>query len=149
MTRARKIRPAATLAAALVLTTLLAAGCPFGVSVPGEKMEPTEANVAELAPGSLQVEVTSFNWEVYSSGTHIRVYGEAVNNSGRPLQGVTLAAVLYDKTGRPIAFGDSYVAPSYLPAGGTGTFEFVALTKRSKNIGPARLVTNSRTLSAY
>jgi hypothetical protein len=41
------------------------------------------------------------------------------------------------------------VAPSYLPVGGVGHFEFVGLAKRSSGIKATRLVTSSRTLSAY
>jgi hypothetical protein len=127
---------------------LFLAGCPYSVSVPGDKLAPTESDVSELGPGSLPVEVTSYAWEVWS-GSHIRVYGEVVNNGPRPLQGVTLTGVLHDQSGAPVSFGECYVAPSYLPVGGTGKFEFVGLAKRVSGIGATRLVTTSKTLSAF
>jgi hypothetical protein len=137
------------LAASLALSLALLAGCPFGVTVPGENLEPTDTTVSEIAPGSLRVEVTTYGWEFWGQQTHIRVFGEVVNNTGQPLQSVTISGILHDKRGRPVAFGDSRVAPSYLPPGGTGTFEFTGLAKRTTGISPTRLVTTARTISYY
>ncbi|MDR2455358.1 MAG: hypothetical protein LBE49_02020 [Deltaproteobacteria bacterium] len=128
---------------------LFASGCPYAVSVPGDKLAPTEETVAEIVPGSLKVEVTTYGIELRNSKSHIRIFGEVVNNTGAPIQGVTLNGTLHDSRGQPVAFGSSFVAPSYLPAGGKGTFEFVGLLKRSSHLEATRLVTLSKQLSAY
>lgn len=145
----RRLMAVIATVAAMILSAVLMTGCPFGVNVPGEKQAPIEADVSEIVPGSLLVDVTSYHWELWSSKSHIRVYGEVVNNTGKPVQGLTLSGTLYDSKGNPVTHGESYIVPSYLPAGGVGTFEFVGLFKRSSNMGATRLVTISRALSAY
>jgi hypothetical protein len=130
---------------AMALLALLS-GCLAGT----EAVEaPTGADVAETAPGSLQVDVAYYRWALSSSKTQIKIYGEVVNNSGAPIHGVILSATLFNSEGKALASGESYVAPTYLPAGGKGTFEFIALTKRPSNIGATKLVTSARPLSAY
>ena len=144
----RALRPL-TATALAVLLMLAAAGCPFGVTVPGERQAPITEDVFETGPGSILVECTGYDWEYVSSGTHVIIRGTVVNNTGKPVQGVTLQALLHDQDGRPMAFGETYVAPTYLPAGGTGSFEFVALAKRSRGVTATRLVTVARLLSVY
>ena len=137
------------LPAIAAIAALFSAACSLGLSVPGEKQEPTETDVAIIGPGSLQVEVTSYSWEFWNTNTHIKVFGEVVNNTGKPLQGVTLTGTLHDSRGKPIARGDCYVTPTYLPDGGPGSFEFVGLTKRSSKIGATTLVTVVRTMMSF
>jgi hypothetical protein len=130
----------------LAAAALLVAGC---VTVPGERQAPTSVDVAETGPGSLKVDVTDYSWSYLTGNTHIRVSGNVVNNSGVPIQGVSLYATLHDQNGAPIAFGESYVAPTYLNPGATGTFEFTALAKRERGLKATRLVTIARPLAGY
>jgi hypothetical protein len=142
------LRPLQLLACAILILAG-AAGCPFGVNVPGERQAPVTSDVFETGPGSLLVEVTGYGWEYIGSGSHVRIHGNVVNNTGRPIQGVIIQALLHDQEGRPMAFGETYVAPTYLPAGGSGSFDFVALAKRSSGVTATRLVTVARLLASY
>ncbi|MDR2140873.1 MAG: FxLYD domain-containing protein [Deltaproteobacteria bacterium] len=128
---------------ALALSLTWLAACSSAIYVPGETLAPTEEDIAELAPGSLRVEVVAYQWALINGGTHIKVLGTVVNNTGQRLHSVTLMGTLHDQNGKPIAFGSSYIYPSYLAPGAKGTFEFVGLTKKEKGIKHTRLVTNS------
>ncbi|MDR1870833.1 MAG: hypothetical protein LBS60_02720 [Deltaproteobacteria bacterium] len=124
---------------ALPLLTLFA--CTQAIYVPGEKQPPTNEDVAETGPGSLKVDVRAYQWIMINGTTHMKVIGEVVNNSGRPLQGLRLIGILHDQDGTPIAHGASYIYPTYLPAGGVGSFEFVGLNKRERGLKHTRLIT--------
>jgi hypothetical protein len=131
------------------LILLLATACPALLSVPGEKQESIDHDVFETGPGSLPVDVTSYNWSFLSGNTHIRIAGSVVNNSGAPIQQVTLLCTLYDQNGNPLAYGETFVVPTYLPVGGTGTFEVIALTRKERGVKATRLITVARVLSGY
>jgi hypothetical protein len=115
--------------------------CSSAIHVPGEKLAPTNEDVAELGPGSLKVEVEAYQWTMINGGVHIKVQGVVVNNTGKSLQSVSLMGVLHDQDGKPIAFGTSYVYPAYMAPGGKGSFEFVGLNKRERGLAHTRLVT--------
>jgi hypothetical protein len=132
------------LSAAFALASFLfLLACSSAIYVPGEKLAPTDKDIAELGPGSLKVEVVAYQWSLLSGGVHIRVQGAVVNNTGKSLQSVTIMGVLHDQEGDPIAFGSSYVYPAYLAPGAQGTFEFVGLTRREKGLKHTRLVTTA------
>jgi hypothetical protein len=119
------------------------------MSVPGGKRPPTNIDVAELGPGSLQLEVVNYSWGYLNGNTHVNIAGNVVNNTGAPIQGAIIMAILYDQTGSPVAYGESYVRPTYLPSGANGNFEFVALIKRPSGITATRLVTVARPLTGF
>ncbi|MDR1576695.1 MAG: FxLYD domain-containing protein [Deltaproteobacteria bacterium] len=128
---------------AVFLCACCLAACSSVIYVPGDKSSPTEDDTAELGPGSLKVEVVTYQWLMINGGTHIKVAGTVVNNTGKRLQSVTLNGVLHDQKGQPIAFGSSYVYPAYLSPGAEGTFEFVGLNKRERGLKNTRLVTTA------
>ncbi|MDR1486395.1 MAG: FxLYD domain-containing protein [Deltaproteobacteria bacterium] len=134
---------------ACLILLLLTAACPALLTVPGDDQEPTDHDVFESGPGSLPIDVIDYSWSFTNSNTHIRIAGTVVNNSPVPMQQITLLCTLYDQNGNPIAYGETYVVPTYLPVGGKGTFEFVALTKKERGIKATRLITVARTLSSY
>jgi hypothetical protein len=119
------------------------------LTVPGEQAPPTEIDISELGPGSLQTPVVDFTWAYTPGNSHIQVAGTIINESGRPLQGILLTGVLYDQTGNPIAYGTSFVTPTYLPPGEKGTFSLTALVKREKGVTHTRLIVSTRTTSPY
>lgn len=102
-----------------------------------------EENVAERSPDSLAIDVVDFDWAYFNDGHHLRVVGSVRNNTGAPIQAVTLRCVLYDEMGRPIGHGESYLAPTYLPEGAEGSFEITIMPSRTKSIRHIRLVTTA------
>ncbi|MDR2353132.1 MAG: hypothetical protein LBF22_08225 [Deltaproteobacteria bacterium] len=124
-----------------VLGLLFLPGCPSVLTVPGEDAPPTEFDIAELAPGSLDIPVTDYTWTYLNGNAHVRVIGTVFNNTGAPVQGVRIQGVLHDQKGVPIAYGESFVVPSYLAVNAKGTFEFVALVKKESGVTATRLVT--------
>jgi hypothetical protein len=128
---------------------VLAVGCGAVINVPGEKQPPTTVNVAEMGPGSMRIEVTDYSWSYLNGNTHVNIIGTVVNNTGSPVQGVTLIATLYDHSGKPVAYGETYIRPSYLNTGATGTFDFVALVTKSSGIKATRLITIARPMSGF
>jgi hypothetical protein len=133
----------------VIVIPLLAAGCQGIMSVPGGRQPPTTMDIAELGSGSLKVEVIGYSWSYLNGGSHVSISGTVANNTGGPIQGVTLLATLYDQNGSPLAYGETYVNPTFLKEGGTGAFEFVALIKRSSGVKATRLITVARPLSGY
>ncbi|MDR1395156.1 MAG: FxLYD domain-containing protein [Deltaproteobacteria bacterium] len=115
--------------------------CSQTLYVPGDKMPPITADVSQLGPGSLKLEVGVFQWSYTNGSTHIRVSGTVINNTGQTLQSCQLQGTLYDQDGTPIMYGSSYVYPAYLAPGSQGSFEFVGLTRREKGLKYTRLVT--------
>ncbi|MDR1080713.1 MAG: FxLYD domain-containing protein [Deltaproteobacteria bacterium] len=137
--------PGAALAALLCAAlTVSLSGCAMMLSVPGEKMAPTQIDISELGPGSLNTPVLDYKWVYNSSNTHVRITGTIMNDTDAPIQGVVVSAVLYDQDGSPIAYGQSYLSTSYLQPGGKGDFEFMALVKREKGVTATRLVVTTR-----
>lgn len=123
----------------------MALGCSSLLSVPGDKYPPTDMDISELAPGSLYLPVIDYQFAYLGSNTHVRVTGTVYNGTGAPVQGARLMGTVYDQDGNPIAFGDSFIAPSYLAPEAKGTFEFVGLVKREKGVTHTRLVVSIRT----
>jgi hypothetical protein len=108
-------------------------------------MPPTETDIAELSPDSLKAPVVDFKWTYLNGDSHIRVSGTVVNISGEAIHGARLRGILYDQKGEPIANGDSFVNPSYLPVNGKGSFEFVAMVKKKQSeVTHTRLVATIR-----
>ncbi|MDR1314482.1 MAG: hypothetical protein LBQ12_12530, partial [Deltaproteobacteria bacterium] len=112
--KALSAAPAALLCAAL---SMALSGCAMMLTVPGEQMPPTDFDIAELAPGSLNTPVTDYSWSYTPGNTHVRVRGTVFNDTGKPLQSVMVMAVLHDQKGDPIAYGQSYLNTSYLSPG--------------------------------
>ncbi|MDR1038392.1 MAG: FxLYD domain-containing protein [Deltaproteobacteria bacterium] len=134
-------------ALAAILCTALAVsltGCASLLDVPGEKMAPTQIDIAELGTGSLNTPVIDYKWVYNSSNTHIRISGTIMNDTEAPLQGITVQGTLYDQDGNPLAYGTSYLNTSYLQPGGRGDFEFMALAKRERGVTTTRLVVVTR-----
>ena len=110
---------------------------------------PITADVAELAPVSLMVEVLDFRWNYSSEGQSLTVSGRVKNNTGADQRAVFLYAMLFDETGRAVAMGEARVTPEPLPLGGEGDFSLTVKTSRpsSGRKGPIRhlrLLTNAR-----
>jgi hypothetical protein len=96
--------------------------------------------MSEMGPGSIQVEITDYGWRYQGDNKFVTVFGNVVNNSGAPIHGATISAILYDQTGSPFAYGDGYLRPTYLKEGGKATFDFLSLTNKSKGVTATRLV---------
>lgn len=131
--------------AQVTVLSLAMAGCFY---VPSSKpiMPPTDQNVSERAPDTLAIDVQDFDWIYFNDGLYIRLNGKVQNNSGAPIQAVTLIGAIFDEDGRPMGSAQSYIAPSYLVDGGSGTFEFVFSPARPRDIKHLRLVTRAKTL---
>jgi len=139
--------PAARRARSLaVLLVLLAGAC----AAPEYGLKPAiKADVVELAPVSLKVEVLAFNWNYTASGQALFVYGRVRNNTGVVQQPVFLYAMLFDEFGRAVGMGEALVRPALLSSGGEGDFSLTVKTSRPRS-GPKgpikhlRLLTNAR-----
>ncbi|MDR0621709.1 MAG: FxLYD domain-containing protein [Deltaproteobacteria bacterium] len=138
-------------AAFLALAVLMAAalgGC-VSMGMPDEKQEPITADVAEMSANSMNVAVTNYSWYYINANNHVNIMGTVVNQSGAPINGAAIVVMLYDQNGKPFAQGDSYVRPTYIKDGGTGTFEFMAMAKKPKGVTATRLVYSVRPQAAY
>ena len=133
--------------ALLTVFCLATTGCFY---LPSSKpiKPPIDKNVSERVPETLAIDVEDFDWAYFSDGIYIRLNGQVKNNSGAPVQAVTLMGVLFDEDGRPMGQSQSYITPSYLVDGATGTFEFIFSPARPKNIKHLRLVTRAKTLGS-
>jgi len=110
---------------------------------------PIKADVAELAPVSLMVEVLDFRWNYSSGGQALSVSGRVRNNTGAEQRAVFLYAMLFDETGRAVGLGEARVTPEPLPLGGQGDFSLTVKTSRpeSGRKGPVkhlRFLTNAQ-----
>jgi len=140
------VRPARRLRCLAGLSLMLATAClgpEYGLK------PPIKADVAELAPVSLMVEVQDFRWSYSSSGQSLAVSGRVKNNTGADQRAVFLYAMLFDETGRAVGLGEARVTPEPLPLGGEGDFSLTVKTSRpsSGRKGPIRhlrLLTNAR-----
>ncbi|MDR2405456.1 MAG: DUF3426 domain-containing protein [Deltaproteobacteria bacterium] len=135
------------LAALLALSVTLAACGAF--TPPGGQVPPTDTDISEMSPHSLKVPVMDYGWTYLPGNNHISIQGTVVNGEERPLQGVILSLTLYDQNGSPIAYGETYVSPSYLTPGAKGTFSVMSLVSRQKGVTHTRLITNAQTRSIY
>jgi hypothetical protein len=136
----------------LLVLALLGLGltaCPQALSVPGDQQLATNVDISETAPGSLPLNVLDYRWQYINGNTHVKISGTVINSSMSPIQGAVLQATLYDQTGTPVAYGETYVAPTYLASGARGTFDFAAIVKKSKGITATRLVTFARPISGF
>ncbi|MDR1608517.1 MAG: FxLYD domain-containing protein [Deltaproteobacteria bacterium] len=124
----------------ILFSVLFLAACSSLIHVPGEKAAPVQEDVAELGPGSLKLEVVSYQWSYINGRTHLKVEGVVVNNTGKRLHSASIQGVLHDQNGKPIAFGSSYIYPAYLAPGAQGSFEFSGLAKRQRGLENTRLV---------
>lgn len=131
--------------AVLILALLMVAGC-FGAGRSGSLMEPVTADVSERTEDGLAIDVTGFTWAYFNDGVHLRVKGQARNNTGAPQQAVTLFAVVYDERGDLVGQSRSFLAPTYLQPEAEATFEFTLMPSRTKGIQHLRLVTSARIL---
>jgi len=129
-----------------VLLSLLAGAC----AAPEYGLKPAiKADLAELAPVSLRVEVLDFNWNYAARGQTLAVSGRVRNNTGADQHPVFLYAMLFDEAGRAVGMGEARVRPDFLPRGGEGDFHLTVKTSRpsSGRKGPIkhlRLLTNAR-----
>ena len=143
---ARPGRPARLFRALAGLSLLLAAAClgpEYGLK------PPIKADVAELAPVSLRVEVLDFRWNYSSEGQSLTVSGRVKNKTEADQRAVFLYAMLFDENGRAVGLGEARVNPEPLPRGGEGDFRLTVKTSRpsSGRKGPIRhlrLLTNAR-----
>lgn len=125
-----------------IFLPLLAAGC-FNVATSKPVKPSLEENTIEREPESMAVDVVDFGWNYFNDGYHLRVQGVARNNTGEPIQAVTIICLLYDEAGRPVGRGEAFLAPTYLADGAEGTFEIVTMPSRTKGIQYIRLVTRA------
>jgi hypothetical protein len=102
-----------------------------------------------MAPGSLKVAVLDYTWNYLPGNNHVQIQGTVVNGEDGPLQGVILGLVLHDQNGTPVAYGETYVNPTYLVPSAKGTFSVMALINRQKGVTHTRLVTNAQVRSYY
>lgn len=105
-----------------------------------------EADVAGRVEGSMAIDVVSFSWTYINEGSHLVVQGEAVNNTGKPQQAVTLVVRIYDEEGQPVGASQSIIVPTYLPTAGQGKFDLIVMPKRTKGIKHLRLSTRAAVL---
>ena len=126
----------------LLLLVLAATAC-LGMSTAKPVKPAIEENVSEREPDTLAVDVVDFDWNYFNDGYHLRLRGTVRNNSGAPVQAVTLKCQLYDEVGRPLGYSESYLSPTYLPDGGEGSFEITIMPSRTKGIQHVRLVTRA------
>ena len=138
--------PAGLRSLAVVWLALAAGAC----AGPGYGLKPPlKADLAELAPISLKVEVLDFRWNYSAAGQALSVSGRVRNNTGADQRPVFLYALLFDETGRAVGLGEARVRPDLLPAGGEGRFSLTVKTSRP-SFGPKgpvkhlRLLTNAR-----
>ena len=119
-------------------------------TVPEYGLKPAiKADVAELAPVSLKIEVLNFKWNYAASGQALAVSGRVRNNTGAVQQPVFLYAMLFDETGRAVGMGEARVRPDFLSSGGEGDFNLTVKTSRPRSgrkgpIKHLRLLTNAR-----
>jgi hypothetical protein len=125
----------------LVLAPILLTSC-FG-SGPRAPEATSDRDYAEMAPGSLEIQVAEYNWAYQGDGEFIRVVGKVVNQTGSPIQAVRLTGALYDQSGRSLTIGDCFVTPTYLPAGAIGNFEFLGRASRKRGVTFTRLITSA------
>jgi hypothetical protein len=136
-------RPARGLAALSLILALACVDSEYGLK-PSIK-----ADVAELAPVSLKVEVLDFSWNYSSTGQALTVVGRVKNNTGADQRAVFLYAMLFDETGRAVGLGEARINPEPMPKGGEGDFSLTVKTSRPQagRNGPIRhlrLLTNAR-----
>ena len=129
-----------------VFILLLVAAAPacLGMSTAKPVKPVIEEDVAERAPDSLAIDVVDFNWNYFNDGFHMKLNGTVRNNTGAPIQAVTLVCTLYDEEGRPVGHGESYLSPTYLPVEGEGDFDITIMPSRTKGIKHIRLVTRAK-----
>lgn len=116
---------------------------------PGNLAPPTDMDITEMSPQSLKIPVIDYSWTYLAGNNHIQIQGTVLNGEERPVQGVIIAIHLYDQDGRPIAYGDTYVSPSYLVPGAKGTFSLMAMVSRQKGVTHTRLISNAQVSSNY
>lgn len=126
-----------------ILLLLAAAPACLGMATAKPVKPAIEENVAERAPDSLAIDVVDFDWTYFNDGYHLKLSGTVRNNTGAPIQAVTLGCTLYDEVGRPVGRGESYLSPTYLPDGSEGSFEITIMPSRTKGIQHIRLVTRA------
>ncbi|MDR2725811.1 MAG: FxLYD domain-containing protein [Candidatus Adiutrix sp.] len=139
----RPARRAAYLAGLLILLAGACAGPEYGLK------PPITADVAELAPISLKIEVLDFRWNYTAAGQSLAVSGRVRNNTGAVQRPVFIYAMLFDETGRAVGLGEARVSPDLMPSGGEGSFQLTVKTSRPRSgrkgpIRHLRLLTNAR-----
>jgi hypothetical protein len=139
----RRSRRAESLAGLLFLLAGACAGPEYGLK------PPLKADVAELAPVSLKIEVLDFRWNYTASGQALAVSGRVRNNTGAAQRPVFLYAMLFDETGQAVGLGEARVSPELMPEGGEGGFHLTVKTSRPRSgrkgpIRHLRLLTNAR-----
>lgn len=106
-----------------------------------------EADVAEIVPDSLAIEVVEFEWHYYNDKAMIKISGMVRNNTGQAQQAITLKSTAFDEKGEFIVSGDSFLDPTYLPDGAEAKFEFRGLVKPGmQDIKHVKLITRATML---
>jgi hypothetical protein len=131
----------------MAILVALAFGC--GASIPGEKQSPTTVDISEMGPGSMKLEVINYRWSYLPGQKHVSISGTVVNNTGAPVNGAMISATLYDQNGTPVAYGDSYVRPTYLKEGASGSFDFMTSIIKPRGITATRLITVARPQAGF
>jgi len=140
----RLLRPASLGLAGFL--ALLVTAC----AVPEYGLKPAiKADVTELAPVSLNIEVEDFRWRYSSSGEALIVSGRVRNKTAAAQRPVFLYTMLFDETGRAVGMGEARVKPELLPPGAEGDFQLTVKTSRPRTdrkgpIRHVRLLTNAR-----
>ncbi len=104
------------------------------------------ADVAEMAENGLEMPVMAFDWAYYHDGSHIKIKGVVRNNTGQPQQAVTLYVDVFSERGEHLGTASSFVGPTYLPAGGEGSFDVTIMPLGKREAVNLRLVTSARVL---
>lgn len=111
---------------------------------------PTDVDVFEKAPNSLDYEVVGFKWTYLPDGVGLRVTGQIKNNTGKAGKAV-IYAMLFDEVGLAVGMGEAKIYPIGLAPGRTGSFSLTVATNRPKgqkatggDIKHLRLLTNTQ-----
>ena len=134
-------------AAALLLALAAALACYHN---PQPDIMTHTSHWAVRSPGSLPIDVVEYTWTFFNKGRHIRITGQARNNSDQVHQAVTLELTLTDEKGALVAKGQTLIFPAYLRPGATGEFELMSMvTTTGRNLPDGRLLTTARTTAQY
>ena len=95
----------------------------------GSDMRPDPANAVYSHDTSVSedpketLRVTDFSWRYQPRMKQIRISGKVRNDGTEPRESQLIVALAIDQNNRPLGTGNSYLVPTYVPAGSEATFE--------------------------